>query len=90
MFSIDQENAGKFIIDSRTGWLSLRDKVDREERDSYIINITITDLGVPARSGSCQVSVNVTDINDSPPVFVQVCVLLLFYISFEKIKFLCQ
>uniref|UniRef100_A0A2C9JQL3 Cadherin domain-containing protein n=1 Tax=Biomphalaria glabrata TaxID=6526 RepID=A0A2C9JQL3_BIOGL len=69
LYSIDQSSSEKFIIDSSSGKITLRSQLDREVQHHYIIAVTVTDLGNPPLNGSCQVEVEVTDVNDSPPVF---------------------
>ncbi|CAL1532634.1 unnamed protein product, partial [Lymnaea stagnalis] len=69
IYSIDQQNAEKFIMDSNSGKISLRSALDRETKDYYDIIVTVNDLGLPSLSGSCHVTINVTDINDTPPSF---------------------
>ncbi|VDN04918.1 unnamed protein product [Thelazia callipaeda] len=51
--------------------IELLTKLDREQKDLFIFNITAYDGGNPTRSGYCTVYVNVLDANDNPPEFRQ-------------------
>ncbi|XP_013413109.1 protocadherin-1 [Lingula anatina] len=46
--------------------------LDRETTDSYSLTIIARDGGVPVRSGTVRISIQVRDINDNTPVFDQV------------------
>ncbi|XP_053319410.1 protocadherin gamma-C5-like isoform X10 [Spea bombifrons] len=51
--------------------LILEKTLDREERAEHILVLTAIDGGEPKRSGSCQITVIVLDVNDNAPVFDQ-------------------
>ncbi|XP_054643261.1 protocadherin-8 [Dunckerocampus dactyliophorus] len=44
-------------------------ELDREMEDSYVVEVTATDGGVPAKSGSMTVRIKVLDFNDNGPTF---------------------
>ena len=51
--------------------ITLEDKLDREVKDSYIIQIIAKDEGSPPRQSVLDVHISVTDVNDNSPVFSQ-------------------
>lgn len=89
-YSITRGDAHQqFHIDPITGWISVNGKLDRESIRSYLLEILALDNGIPQRSGSVVVYIDVTDANDNAPVFtelnhtlyVQVCKLHFLYIA---------
>ena len=70
---------GKFKLsfsnkpDSKVSYVHLETTtaLDREEKSSFLLNITAADGGKPALTGSMLLTVNVLDINDNAPVFVK-------------------
>ncbi|XP_063304010.1 protocadherin gamma-C5-like isoform X13 [Pelobates fuscus] len=51
--------------------LILEKILDREEKREHKLVLTAIDGGEPVRSGSCQITIKVLDINDNAPVFDQ-------------------
>ncbi|XP_017277987.1 protocadherin-23 [Kryptolebias marmoratus] len=67
-----------FQLDYRSGSenqhsldLVLKQRVDRETHDFYVLTIEAFDGGVPAKTGTLRVNVRILDENDNPPVFNQ-------------------
>ncbi|KAM6953609.1 protocadherin alpha-3-like isoform 4-T4 [Aplochiton taeniatus] len=55
--------------DSVSAELVLQKALDREKRPVIKLTVTAVDGGSPPRSGTSQISINVLDINDNPPIF---------------------
>ncbi|XP_015275472.1 PREDICTED: protocadherin beta-16-like [Gekko japonicus] len=51
--------------------LVLEKSLDREEKDQFGLTLTAVDGGVPQRTGTVQININVLDINDNFPKFTQ-------------------
>ncbi|XP_019958668.2 protocadherin Fat 1a isoform X1 [Paralichthys olivaceus] len=63
---------GFFTINTKTGLVSTTSrKLDREQQDEHILEVTITDHGVPAKSTTVRVIVRVLDENDNRPLFLE-------------------
>lgn len=62
-------NHPNFKLDSETGIIYVKSPPNYEivEERSFLLSISATDMGVPARNASITLLVNVTDINDASP-----------------------
>lgn len=60
-----------FTIDSATGAITVAQPqaLDFENQPPFILTVTVTDDGVPARSGTAQIVVKLTDVNDAPHLY---------------------
>ncbi|XP_069510261.1 protocadherin gamma-A12-like isoform X23 [Ambystoma mexicanum] len=56
---------------TKSAELVLEKSLDREEQDVHSLILTATDGGNPVRSGTVQIEITVTDVNDNAPVFNQ-------------------
>ncbi|XP_041838939.1 protocadherin-23 [Melanotaenia boesemani] len=65
-FHLDYRSENHLSLD-----LILSSKLDRETQDFYFLTIEAFDGGIPARTGTLQVSIHILDENDNPPVFNQ-------------------
>jgi hypothetical protein len=61
--------AAVFSADMSTGIIRVTGPLNREDATFHILTVLVSDLGVPNRSSTCQVVVNVLDTNDNSPVF---------------------
>ncbi|KAF4517226.1 hypothetical protein B566_EDAN005280 [Ephemera danica] len=61
----------KFVVDEETGEVSTNKVFDREGDDGKFVSVTIkaTDQGEPSLEGVCSFTVEITDVNDNPPLF---------------------
>ncbi|XP_033878036.3 protocadherin gamma-C5-like isoform X1 [Acipenser ruthenus] len=56
-----------FSVDPRTGEITVNGVIDFEDGNVYDINIQARDKGIPALEGSCNIKVEVIDVNDNAP-----------------------
>ncbi|XP_045887414.1 protocadherin alpha-3-like [Micropterus dolomieu] len=56
-----------FQIDSNTGLISVKGKIDYEENPAFEIHAQASDKGQPPMSAHCKVLVEVADLNDNAP-----------------------
>lgn len=54
-----------------SGWIYLRDVLDREKCEMYDLKIIASDNGSPSLSAEAHVIVNVLDVNDNAPMFAR-------------------
>ncbi|XP_023681833.1 protocadherin-16-like isoform X1 [Paramormyrops kingsleyae] len=65
---------GKFALTTKDNiiYLICVDQIlDREERDSYELRVMATDSGTPPLQAESSFTIQVTDVNDNPPLFEQ-------------------
>ena len=65
---------GRFRVDATNGSLRLVSALDRETTASYTLQVTATDHGSPARTGTATVQLTVTDVNDNDPAMTSTLV----------------
>ncbi|XP_019899394.2 protocadherin Fat 1a isoform X4 [Esox lucius] len=71
-YSIMGGNQGSpFTIDPIRGEVKVARQLDRETTSGYTLTVLASDNGVPARSSSATVNIDVSDVNDNPPLFAQ-------------------
>ncbi|XP_028399940.1 protocadherin Fat 4-like isoform X2 [Dendronephthya gigantea] len=60
-----------FSVDQNTGEILIAGSLDREAKDYYDLTIEAKDGGQPSLSNYVHVIVNITDVNDEAPMFLQ-------------------
>ena len=60
---------GKFQINGSTGEVTTSGHIDREVQGLYQLEIVATDQGSPPLISMTTLTINITDLNDNPPVF---------------------
>ncbi len=61
----------KFNVDEETGEVFTNKVFDREGEDGKFVSVTVkaVDSGEPSLEGVCSFTVEITDVNDNPPLF---------------------
>ncbi|XP_044218793.1 protocadherin alpha-7-like [Thunnus albacares] len=67
-FRLEVKDRGE---DRKTPSLILQKPLDRESIKTHVLLLTAIDGGKPPRSGNMTIIVDVSDVNDNPPVFTQ-------------------
>ncbi|XP_029442811.1 protocadherin Fat 1 isoform X2 [Rhinatrema bivittatum] len=67
----NSKNSGYFYIDSRSGLILTARALDYEQVQQYKLIVRAMDAGMPPLSSDITVSVDITDLNDNPPLFSQ-------------------
>uniref|UniRef100_A0A8C4ZNB4 FAT atypical cadherin 3b n=1 Tax=Gadus morhua TaxID=8049 RepID=A0A8C4ZNB4_GADMO len=63
------DRGNQFWIDPVTGLLKVNKRLDRELVSRYSLSVQAFDSGSPAMSSTATVNIDVSDVNDNPPVF---------------------
>lgn len=65
-----QQKSRVFSINDKTGAITVTSSLDREKKHRYILYVNAKDLGKPPRYTIAMVTVNVLDVNDNVPRFL--------------------
>ncbi|XP_067097012.1 LOW QUALITY PROTEIN: cadherin EGF LAG seven-pass G-type receptor 3 [Osmerus mordax] len=65
-----EDNIPQFRIDPSNGAITLQAELDYEDQMTYTLAITARDNGIPQKSDTTYVEVNVNDVNDNSPQFL--------------------
>ena len=60
-----------FVIDPRTGAITVQHELDREKVALYNLLVKAEDQGTPPKSATVSVKITVTDVNDCTPQFLR-------------------
>lgn len=71
VFSMDSEGHKYFFIDETSGLISVKTTLDRESMSQISFTVYATDKGSPSLTGTAEVRVYVTDVNDEKPEFIE-------------------
>lgn len=67
--NVQQMYPNMFALDTLTGQLTIKNRLDRETISDYEIQVIAKDQGVPQRSSTATVFLSVEDVNDNNPEF---------------------
>ncbi|XP_072920653.1 protocadherin Fat 1a isoform X7 [Hemitrygon akajei] len=71
-YSIINGNQGSpFTIDNTKGQIKVAQHLDREKISGYTLTVQASDNGTPPRFNTTTVNIDVADVNDNPPMFLQ-------------------
>lgn len=67
------EGADKFRMNRETGNITVdkNARIDREEHVQYTLSVVVYDTGIHQNSAFTTVNINIIDVNDEPPTFVE-------------------
>ncbi|XP_051964502.1 cadherin EGF LAG seven-pass G-type receptor 3-like [Xyrauchen texanus] len=65
-----EDNIPQFRINPESGAITLQAELDYEDQMTYTLAITARDNGIPQKSDTTYVEVNVNDVNDNAPQFL--------------------
>ncbi|KAG7484455.1 hypothetical protein MATL_G00049540 [Megalops atlanticus] len=72
LYFLTSESAGMFAVDQETGRITVAAPLDREKRASYSFQVCAVDSSPASpRNSTTQVTVNILDVNDNAPFFIQ-------------------
>ncbi|OZC11535.1 hypothetical protein X798_01393 [Onchocerca flexuosa] len=66
------DDVAKYLsIDANSGMLKLASMLDFEKLEKFAVTVIATDSGKPPLSSACAIDVEILDVNDNPPRFMQ-------------------
>ncbi|MED6264863.1 long-chain fatty acid transporter fat1, partial [Characodon lateralis] len=68
---VDGNQGSSFTMDPLRGELKVARQLDRERTSGYMLKVVATDNGVPPLSSSAIINIDISDVNDNPPLFSQ-------------------
>ncbi|XP_024115722.1 protocadherin Fat 1a isoform X3 [Oryzias melastigma] len=68
---VDGNQGSPFNIDPLRGELKVARQLDRERTSGYTLTVVASDNGVPPLSSSATINIDISDVNDNPPLFSQ-------------------
>ncbi|XP_060910932.1 protocadherin Fat 3 [Labrus mixtus] len=66
---LNGDRSNHFWIDPLTGVLKVNKRLDRELVSRYSLSVQAFDSGSPAMSSTVTLNIDISDVNDNPPVF---------------------
>ncbi|KAG9346996.1 hypothetical protein JZ751_005923, partial [Albula glossodonta] len=66
---VDGNQGSPFTIDAVKGEVKVARQLDREKISGYTLTVLASDNGNPPKSSSATINIDVSDVNDNPPVF---------------------
>ncbi|XP_030621432.1 protocadherin Fat 1 [Chanos chanos] len=66
---VDGNQGSPFLIDTVSGEVRVARQLDREKTSGYALTVLASDSGNPPKSSSTVISIDVSDVNDNPPLF---------------------
>ncbi|KAK2169182.1 hypothetical protein LSH36_12g31003 [Paralvinella palmiformis] len=70
-YRLSEDVHGIFDVDSQTGAILTKARVDREITQQFEFHVMATDLGHPAKSSFAPILINIEDVDDELPRFVR-------------------
>ncbi|XP_065345647.1 fat-like cadherin-related tumor suppressor homolog isoform X4 [Cloeon dipterum] len=71
-YSIENgDRLGQFMMDKKTGYISVASQLDREMISNYVLEVLAKDHGSIRLSSTVMVNIDISDANDNPPLFSQ-------------------
>lgn len=68
-FYVTGQGAGSFTMDQETGQLTVSKQLDRETQSQFSLKAIVKDGNNEEWQCTCQVEIEITDVNDNAPVF---------------------